>query len=128
MGTRPKLEPPDRFCFGAILTGSEHGRKWIVKSGDGKISGPFVTSQVLQKIESGDFSGDEMIAVHPGGNWIPISTAPEFYDKLLDALASEADHLRKSTNARTSSKTAQSTVDDDNVRFFEEKPRGRVVR
>ncbi len=112
---------------------SDHGRKWIVKGGDGKISGPYVTSQVLTKIEFGDFSGDEMIAIHPGGNWIPISTAPEFYDKLLDALASEADQLRKSTSSRSAKPGARTPPvdndsDNDEETFFEQKPRGRVVR
>lgn len=62
--------------------------RWIVRS-QGKILGPLTTEQVLNRISKGLFQGNEEIASHPGGEWIPISQAPEFYDKLLDILSKE---------------------------------------
>ncbi|MES2963006.1 MAG: tetratricopeptide repeat protein, partial [Bdellovibrionota bacterium] len=64
-------------------------KKWIVKDGEGKIFGPFSTDQVLAQIDRGYFVGGEQVAAYPGGRWVAISKAPEFYDRLLDVLAAE---------------------------------------
>lgn len=66
------------------------GKKWIVRDREGKIFGPFATEQVLVQIDRGYFIGGEDVALYPGGRWLPISTTPEFYDRLLDALAQDA--------------------------------------
>lgn len=68
---------------------SENSKNWIVKDAEGRLRGPFSTQKVLKQIERGDYVGNEMIALYPGGQWISISKTPEFYDKLLDALALE---------------------------------------
>jgi tetratricopeptide (TPR) repeat protein len=65
-------------------------KTWIVRDRDGKIYGPFNTDQVLVQIDRGYFMGGEDVALYPGGKWIPISNAPEFYDRLLDALSQES--------------------------------------
>lgn len=65
-------------------------QKWIVKDSDGRIFGPFTSDQVLAQIDKGYFIGSERIASYPGGRWGPISHSPEFYDRLLDVLATEA--------------------------------------
>ncbi len=65
-------------------------KTWIVRDREGKIYGPFNTDQVLVQIDRGYFMGGEDVALYPGGKWIPISNAPEFYDRLLDALAQES--------------------------------------
>ncbi len=62
---------------------------WMIKNSEGKISGPYTTERVLEKIDENDFLGGELVATYPGGSWIAISKAPEFYDRLLDALAAE---------------------------------------
>jgi tetratricopeptide (TPR) repeat protein len=69
--------------------------KWIVRDGDGKIFGPFSTDQVLAEIDRGSFQGSEQIATYPGGEWIAISRSPEFYDRLLDVLASETADIER---------------------------------
>ncbi|MCM2281180.1 MAG: hypothetical protein NDI61_04965, partial [Bdellovibrionaceae bacterium] len=101
---------------------ADQGPKWIVKDGDGRIYGPFVTQKILRQIEKGYFSGGEMIAKYPGGSWIPITKAPEFYDKLLDVLASEVKPRRKPASG-------QETGDGSTIPGIDEdRPRGRVVR
>lgn len=69
--------------------------KWIVKDGEGKIFGPFSTEQVLAQIDRGYFQGGEQVASYPGGKWLAISKAPDFYDRLLDVLSSEAKQAAK---------------------------------
>ncbi len=65
-------------------------KNWIVRDGEGKIYGPFTTEQVLVQIDRGYFVGGEEVALYPGGRWIAISGATEFYDRLLDALVMES--------------------------------------
>lgn len=67
-------------------------KRWIIKDSDGRIVGPFPTEKVLYKIGRGELSGDEAIALYPGGDWFPISQEPQFYDRLIDALAGHAAH------------------------------------
>ena len=64
-------------------------KRWIIKDGDGRISGPFPTEKVLYKIGRGELNGDETISVYPGGQWFPISQEPQFYDRLIEVLAGE---------------------------------------
>jgi tetratricopeptide (TPR) repeat protein len=62
---------------------------WIVRDSEGRIFGPFTTAEVLVQIDKGYFQGTEDVATYPGGMWTPLSSAPEFVDRLLDALAAE---------------------------------------
>ncbi len=66
-------------------------RKWIIRDASGRIDGPFSTEKILYKIGRGEFSGEEAIAHYPDGKWFPISQDPQFYDKLLEVLASNQD-------------------------------------
>jgi len=66
---------------------STEKKQWIIKDPDGRIQGPFTTEQILSKIGQGDISGDEMISLYPGGQWISISQDPQFYDRLLEVLS-----------------------------------------
>ncbi|MDX9732215.1 MAG: tetratricopeptide repeat protein, partial [Bdellovibrionales bacterium] len=82
------------------MTGTSSAKTWIVRDREGKIYGPFNTDQVLVQIDRGYFMGGEDVALYPGGRWIPISNTPEFYDRLLDALAREGGGTAPSrTNA-----------------------------
>lgn len=67
----------------------EGNRRWIIRDASGRIDGPFTTEKVLYKIGRGEFSGDEAIAHYPDGKWIAISQDPQFYDKLLEVIASQ---------------------------------------
>lgn len=96
---------------------------WIVRDQEGKIYGPFSTDQILAQIERGYFLGSEDVATYPGGDWISISTSPQFYDKLLEVLE------RTRTLSRTSSaihKPTQSVEPEppakDNSQFDETIP------
>ena len=79
--------------------------QWIVKDSTDKIYGPFSTEQVLAQIDNGYFIGEEMVAKYPGGNWVPISRAREFTDRILDVLALES----RSTKPALSQKSKAST-------------------
>jgi tetratricopeptide (TPR) repeat protein len=77
-------------------------KSWIVRDGEGRIFGPFSTEQVLAEIDRNFFLGGESVAPYPGGDWIPISKAPEFYDRLLDVLADEVKATPKPSSRATS--------------------------
>ena len=81
-------------------------KNWIVRDGDGKIYGPFTTEQVLVQIDRGYFVGGEEVALYPGGRWIAISGAPEFYDRLLDALAMEGQSAKASSKKKAATQAA----------------------
>lgn len=81
-------------------------KNWIVRDGDGKIYGPFTTEQVLVQIDRGYFVGGEEVALYPGGRWIAISGAPEFYDRLLDALAMEGRSAKASSKKKAATQAA----------------------
>lgn len=70
---------------------AEDKKKWVVKDHNGKVRGPYSTNHILQSISSGVIGGEEKIARYPNGEWQAISKNPEFYDRLLDILAQEAD-------------------------------------
>lgn len=116
---RPELEP--------VVAGEKNSKTWIVRDREGKIFGPFSTDQVLVQIDRGYFMGGEDVALYPGGRWIPISNTPEFYDRLLDALAQEGAEKKKPssrTEARPSAEQPistppiQSSNDRSNVATF----------
>ena len=69
---------------------SKAAKQWIVRDPQGRISGPFTTELIFRHIDQGVLTGRETVALYPGGDWLPISKSPEFYDRLLDALAGEA--------------------------------------
>lgn len=70
----------------------ESKKRWIIRDAAGRIDGPFSTEKILYKIGRGELSGEESVARYPDGRWIPISQDPDFYDKLLDVLASEGQN------------------------------------
>ncbi|RME15041.1 MAG: hypothetical protein D6797_07520 [Bdellovibrio sp.] len=61
--------------------------KWLIRDLEGLIHGPFSTREVVRKIQNGDFSGEEMISLFPGGQWKSLSQEESFYDVLLDQLS-----------------------------------------
>src|SRR4051812_10289118 len=71
----------------------EAARKWIIKDAEGRILGPFTTEKILYKIGRGEFDGQEFVALHPSGDWIPISQDPQFYDRLLESLSENEEQL-----------------------------------
>ncbi len=110
---------------------SERGKVWIVKDGEGRIFGPFSHAQILKQIEDGSISGNEMIATYPGGDWKAISAASEFYDLLLEVLASGRGPKTGSPK-RPSQGEAPALEDDDQdespTPVTPTRERGRVIR
>ncbi len=99
----------------SIVAGEKTAKTWIVRDPEGKIFGPFNTDQVLVQIDRGYFMGGEDVALYPGGRWIPISNTPEFYDRLLDALAQEGADRKpdtRETKIPTTKATGKPPADD----------------
>ncbi len=71
-------------------------QRWLLKNSYGQVSGPFTTDEVLAKISSGELYGDELVALYPGAEWIPISKDPQFYDRLLELLENDRADVRPS--------------------------------
>lgn len=95
--------------------------KWIVRDHEGRIFGPFSTQKILNQIERGTYSGSEQVALYPGGSWIAISQAPEFYDKLLDVLEAEVKdrHFKGNDGTKSVLETGSQSIS---------RSTGRVVR
>jgi tetratricopeptide (TPR) repeat protein len=102
------------------------GVRWIIREGDGRITGPYTTDQVLRKIDRGALLGAEQVAVYPGGKWITLSNAPEFYDRLLDALSNEAAQPQRpaAKPPREASATTQKRTSDRATRTGPTAPTG----
>ncbi|HND84659.1 MAG TPA: tetratricopeptide repeat protein, partial [Pseudobdellovibrionaceae bacterium] len=73
---------------------------WLLKTSSGKIRGPLSTNAILQIISDGALTGDEEIALVPDGEWLPISTEPDFYEKLLEAMEAEAQASESQINRK----------------------------
>ncbi len=71
-------------------------KRWVVRD-QGQIRGPFSTEEILNRISKGLFEGTEEISLFPGNNWILISQAPEFYDRLLDALEGVSSNVKSNS-------------------------------
>jgi tetratricopeptide (TPR) repeat protein len=95
--------------------------QWLIKDVRGKVKGPYRTSQILEKITTGLISGEESICQYPGSDWFPVTQDPEFYDHLLDALAS-------GTSVRMGgSGTGRSSGPDEDIRIKGKFKRGRAI-
>lgn len=96
-------------------------KKWIVRDREGKIYGPFATEQVLVQIDRGYFVGGEDVALYPGGRWLPISGAPEFYDRLLEALSQDGPGADKKKTVERPVAAAPSEMPRENHKTREPK-------
>ncbi len=100
---------------------SDSAKKWIIRDTAGRITGPFTTEKILYMIGRGEFNGEESVALYPGGAWIPISQEPQFYDKLLDALA-EAEYRMPEDGSKS-----EQNQRADHTEIFHEEPRPKKV-
>ncbi len=95
-------------------------QKWIVQDAEGKIWGPFTYEKLIRQIENSYYSGEEMVATYPGGEWSKMSSRPEFYDKLLESLSN--DHKTQRTRLQNAS------IDEETKPGVQEpEPIGRAV-
>lgn len=74
--------------------------QWLIKTATNKQVGPFSTLDVLRMIREGVFKGDESIQKFPDGKWKPISSRPDFYDQLLNALKEQSRKPRQIDDTR----------------------------
>ena len=63
--------------------------QWLIRNSQGDIEGPFTTVEVVRKIRSGLYFGEEFISRYPSGRWYPISYDQNFFNILLEVLESE---------------------------------------
>ena len=68
--------------------------QWLIRNKKGKIDGPLTSVEVIQKIRSGIYFGEEFISRYPSGRWYPISHEQNFFNIILGIL--EEDLLGKS--------------------------------
>ena len=68
--------------------------QWLVRNKKGKIDGPLTTTEVVERIRSGIYFGEEFISRYPSGRWYPISHEQSFFEVILGFL--EEDLLGRS--------------------------------
>ena len=81
---------------------------WLVKDKKSRISGPYDEEEILYRIETGEFNGEELIASYPSGRWKPLTVYSVFYDKFL-----------KSLNTSSSTEEDSSLSEEKQEKFIE---------
>lgn len=71
--------------------------QWLIRNKNGEVDGPFTTVEVIRKIRSGIYGGDEYLSRYPSGRWYPISYDQNFFNILLEVL--EQDLFEKSATS-----------------------------
>ncbi len=74
---------------------------WIVQLNSGQIGGPYTAAEIMDHINEGFITGEEKIAIYPGGKWEFIAKEPIFYEKILEILTNEMNPNNDSTNKKT---------------------------
>lgn len=64
---------------------------WLIKNKKERIFGPYDKEEILAHIESGRFKGEELYSSYPDGNWRPLSTNLQFYEKFLETIKKSKD-------------------------------------
>ena len=104
-------------------------KKWIIKDASGRVRGPYATDEVLSRIRRGDFGGEEQVALFPGTDWFPISSAPEFYDQLLASLEGDPSQNEVLDEGFVGNTPTPSELKEDNINIIDdlswEKPKKR---
>ena len=90
--------------------------QWLIKDKDGHVDGPFTTTEIVRKIRSGLYMGEEFISKYPSGRWHPISHEESFFNVLLEVLeedlGGQQDPITKETDLEqdVQYKTIQETL------------------
>ncbi len=111
-------------------------KKWIVRSSDGHIYGPFEALKVGELLGKGVFTGEEQVAIYPAGDWISMSGDSELYNLVLQSLSGNPP--RQSINQEQEKKNSpqespkepntQTGTGSVSTRKFIEKQPGEAVR
>src|SRR4051812_9642616 len=89
--------------------------RWEIQTANGKISGPFTTTDVLKQISEGQLKGGEKIKRYPDGTWVLISKQPQFYDHLLNALNDVATTSKPETRGKATKIIVSKVSEDSEV-------------
>ena len=63
--------------------------QWLVKNKKGEVQGPLTHKEVIQKILTGVYFGEELISPYPSEQWKPISHNQDFFDLIIKLLERE---------------------------------------
>lgn len=73
-------------------------KRWLVKNKKNQTRGPYTTNEVVNFINDGVFTGEEMVAEYPSGQWLLMSSLPHFYDKILQSLEKPEGKFKDSSS------------------------------
>ncbi len=117
--------------------------QWLIRNKNGEIEGPLTTVEVVRRIRSGLYYGEEFISRYPDGRWNPISYDENFFNILLEALEQELfekperdsrertqvtkriENIKKEFEQAKEEKS-QSGFDDDKT-SMDSKPMGKAI-
>ncbi len=63
--------------------------QWLIRNKHGEVEGPLTTVEVVRRIRSGVYYGEEFVSRYPEGRWHPISYDEDFFNILLEVLEQE---------------------------------------
>ncbi len=86
-------------------------KQWLVMQLSGRIVGPYSTVGIQEMIREQILTGDEKISHFPDGDWIEMSSIPEFYDELFELLQDKPELSIK--NEDIESHEATEVLDDE---------------
>lgn len=64
-------------------------QQWYVKTPQNQTWGPMSEDEVIEKLSSGYFLGQELICKANEAHWIPITQYPPFFDAIIDEMGKE---------------------------------------
>ncbi len=113
--------------------------QWLIRNKHGEIEGPMTTVEVVRRIRSGVYYGEEFVSRYPEGRWNPISYDENFFNILLEALEQELfekpeEAVKERTqvtarieNIKKEFEQAQESKDSDDKTKVEERSVGQAV-
>lgn len=102
--------------------------RWLVRDAKGRIYGPFSAERIHHLIRRSIFLGDEKIAQYPEGEFHAISKTPEFYDQLLEVLATESAPVSDKERIRELTQVETNAAHEPELTKTRPLPINRVVR
>ncbi len=113
--------------------------QWLIRNKSGEIEGPLTTVEVVRRIRSGIYYGEEYVSRYPEGRWHPISYDENFFNILLEALEQElfekpvsskeerTQVTQRIENIKKEHEQKEEEEDDFDITKVVEKPLGQAV-
>lgn len=87
-----------------------HLKDWLIKTNDGHIYGPFTETQIIEKIQSGHYTGDYLVAEALILKWIRLDRSKNFHKIFFQMSAKSAE---QNTNKKQTSKDLIYSLSED---------------